>query len=102
MAIKKKMDALLMACDAVSVLSSPPSSPCASSTYDIHTQKICADCQTVKSVKWRLARRRMIMARQVKINTVWVCNACGLYWRRHGRKRPLHLPLQTLVKRLKY
>ncbi len=38
----------------------------------------CAHCRTARSPLWRRGLRSEVL-----------CNACGLYWRNHGRYRPL-------------
>lgn len=40
----------------------------------------CSHCHSLKSPLWRRGEKGEVL-----------CNACGLYWRNHGSKRPLNL-----------
>ncbi|RKP21459.1 hypothetical protein ROZALSC1DRAFT_1903, partial [Rozella allomycis CSF55] len=47
----------------------------------------CQNCQTDKTPLWR------------KLDGAQYCNACGLYFKLHGRHRPSHLKSDVIKKR---
>lgn len=51
--------------------------------------EICADCKSITTPLWR------------RVNGRIVCNACGLYFKIHGIRRPPHLSKRGIITRKK-
>lgn len=58
-----------------------PASPTPTSTPPAANVKVCENCGTTQTPLWRKERH---------INML-LCNACGIYYKNHGRHRPIEL-----------
>ena len=64
-----------------------------------YLSQVCSNCGTTRTSLWRRIKGSEICIADISNSAKTVCNPCGLYHKRHGVHRPLHLRKDSIQRR---